>query len=157
MVVGRRRKQLFVSSSTRLDSVRVCSRPLSKEGCVWAEEGGGCGWVGGWVEGGGGREGERERGREGERERGGGWLVGCCGIVQSRGGVLRKLTGRNPKDGGWLAEPIWQAVCPRAASVDVVKAATVVGWEWCDVVHELERDVLGVGQHPEWQDSHESK
>ena len=30
--------------------------------------------------------------------------------VQSRGGVLHKLkAGRNPKDGGWLSEPVWQA------------------------------------------------
>ena len=31
----------------------------------------------------------------------------CRGILQSRGGVLKKLkAGRNPKDGGWLSEPV---------------------------------------------------
>ena len=40
---------------------------------------------------------------------------------------------------------------------DVVKAATKAGWDWCDVVRELERDVLGVAQTPEWHDPHESQ
>ena len=41
------------------------------------------------------------------------------------------------------------------AAADVVQAATKVGWDWCDVVHELVRDVDGVDQLPEWHDSHE--
>ena len=66
--------------------------------------------------------------------------------------MLRKLkAGRNPKDGGWLSEPIWQAACRP--------------WTWsrlqrkldCDVVHELECAVLGVDQPTEWHDSHESQ
>ena len=60
--------------------------------------------------------------------------------MQSRGGVLKKLkAGRDPKIAGWLAEPVWQAACRHVASADVVQAATKVGWDWWDVVHELER------------------
>ena len=56
-------------------------------------------------------------------------------IVQSRGGVLKKLKAcRN------LSEPSWQAACRHAARNG--------GWNWCDVVQVLERDVLAVGQPP---------
>ena len=81
----------------------------------------------------------------------------CRGIVQSRGGVLRKLKdGRKAKDCGWLAEPIWHALRRNAA--DAVQAAvTQAGWDWCEVVHELERDGRGADQPPAGHDSHESQ
>ena len=41
------------------------------------------------------------------------------------------------------------------ASVDMVHAATKVGWDRCDVVHELQWNVLGVDQLPVVYDSHE--
>ena len=66
----------------------------------------------------------------------------CRGVVQSHGGVLKKLKdGRKPKDGRWLAEPTYHAV----GRADVVQvAATETGWDWCDSVDELERGGLGV-------------
>ena len=81
------------------------------------------------------------------------------GPVVSRGGCSRssRRASRNQKDGGWLLEPIWQAACRHVASVDVVQAATKVGQDWCDVVHELERDVRDVDQPPERSHSQESQ
>ena len=72
-------------------------------------------------------------------------------VVQSHG------WGRNPKDGGWLSEAIWHVACRHVASVEVFQAATKVGWDWCDVAHELDRGLLGVDQPPDWHDSHESQ
>ena len=57
----------------------------------------------------------------------------CRDIAQSRGGVVQTVkAGRNPKDGGWLSEPVWQGgVSGHVASADGVQAATKVGWDWC--------------------------
>ena len=43
------------------------------------------------------------------------------------------------------------------ASGDVIQAATKAWWDWCDVARELERDLLGAEQSPEWPDCHESQ
>ena len=73
--------------------------------------------------------------------------------------MLKKLkVDRNLKDGGWLSEPIWQAACRHEASVDVVQAATKVGWDWSDVVHQWTSDPRSFLQtiwtssdvHPVW-------
>ena len=63
------------------------------------------------------------------------WLAGqCCGIVQGPGWCAAEAQdGRNPK---------------RRQKLD--------GTDVTCVVRELERDGLGVGQPPEWHDSHES-
>ena len=72
----------------------------------------------------------------------------ACGTVSRNrakwGGALWKLKGgRNPKDGRWLAEPIWHAV----GGTDVVQVTAMEGgWDWRDVVDGLERDGLGVDQ-----------
>ena len=57
------------------------------------------------------------------------------------------------EDGRWLAEPNWHTV----SWADVVQAAaTEGGWDWCDVVDELERDGLGVDQSQARHESHVS-
>ena len=57
------------------------------------------------------------------------------------------------EDGRWLAEPTWHTV----GWADVVQAAaTEGGWDWCDVVYELERDGLGVDQSQARHKSHVS-
>ena len=43
------------------------------------------------------------------------------------------------------------------SSADVAQAVTKVGWDGCDVAHELGRDLLGAEQLPERHDSHESR
>ena len=78
----------------------------------------------------------------------------CRGVVQSRGGVLKKLKdGRSPKDGRWLVEPTWHA----GGRADVVQVtATETAWDWRDIVDELERDGLGVDQSQARHESHVS-
>ena len=66
----------------------------------------------------------------------------ACGTVsrrraRPRGGVLRK----RKEDGRWLAEPTWHAVGQGGRS-----PLPEAGWDWSDVVDELERDGLGVDQ-----------
>ena len=57
------------------------------------------------------------------------------------------------EDGRRLAEPTWHAV----GWADVVQAAaTEDGWDWCDVVDELERGGLGVDQSQARHESHVS-
>ena len=78
----------------------------------------------------------------------------CRGVVQSRSGVLRKLKNfRNRRDRRWLAEPTLHAM-GRADEVQV--AATDAGWDWRDVVDELERDGLGVDHSQARHESHVS-
>ena len=68
----------------------------------------------------------------------------ACGTVSRNGanrcGVLRKLKdGRNLKDGGTFGANL---ACGGRA--DAVQATTKIGWVWCDVAHELERNGLDV-------------
>ena len=42
------------------------------------------------------------------------------------------------------------SACRIVASVDVVQAATKVGWDWCDVVNELVCQLLGAKRLPEF-------
>ena len=63
----------------------------------------------------------------------------CRGIVQGRGGVLKKLkAGRYHKDGVWHSEPAWHAECRHVGAFVESQGATKAGWNWCDVVHEVD-------------------
>ena len=66
---------------------------------------------------------------------------------------LREMAQLAAEDGRRLAEPTWHAV----GWADVVQsAATEGGWDWCDVVDELERAGLGVDQSQARHESHVS-
>ena len=93
------------------------------------------------------------------------WRCGFCtaqrvtGLAGRCRGVVQSLWS-TPEAPEWQ-EPKRRTLAGGAnavGQVDVVQAAaTEVGWDWCDVVHELECDGLGVDRFQARDESHGSQ
>ena len=62
-----------------------------------------------------------------------GWVLSWCL------GVLKKTSGKLPT-GGWISEPIWDGAWGRWLPTKFV-------WDWIDVAHDVEHDLLWSREH----------